>query len=303
MTPIDSRAWGLLLALASVWGASFLSIRIALDQIGPLWVVAHRTGWAVLALGAWLIATRMPFPRGPAWPALAVMGLLNNMIPFGLMAWGQQHIPTGLTSIFNAATAVFGALVAGLLLSDERLDRRRAIGIALGFAGVVVAIGADALAQFDIRSLAQLAVLGGALSYAFAGAWGRTRLQGQGPAAAAFGMLACSAVMSLPLAWWVEGPPELSLTPRSWAAIAYFAIAATAGAYLIYFRLLARVGSGGVMLVTLLIPPISIALGAIVLDERLSPQAYAGFALLALGLAVIDGRALAWARARTTPAP
>ena len=290
---LTARAWAELILLSAIWGGSFLAIRVALDEIGPLTVVAHRVGWAALALWAVVLASRAPLPRDPrVWGAFAVMGLLNNLIPFGLMAWGQLHIPTGLTSILNAATAIWGVMVASLVFADERLTPRRAAGVALGFAGVVTAIGWRALAELDVRSLAQLAVLAGTLSYAFAGAWARVRLSGLRPEVAAAGMLTASAAMALPLAWGLEGRPSLALAPVTWGAIAYTALAATAVAYLLYYRVLASAGAGNLLLCTLMIPPVAIVLGAVVLGEALRPAAHGGFALLALGLVVLDGRLL-----------
>lgn len=282
-----------MLLLALIWGGSFLSIRVALDEIGFVTSVAHRVFWAAVVL--WLVVGlhRLPLPRNPrVWGAFLVMGLLNNVIPFSLMAWGQLHIETGLTSILNAATAIFGVLVAALVFSDERLTLRRGIGVALGFFGVVTAIGLDALAQFDLRSLAQLAVLGGALSYALAGAWARVTLAGLAPQVAAAGMLTASALVMVPAAIWLEGWPSADLAPRTYLAIAYYAIIATALAYLLYYRVLAMAGSGNLMICTLLVAPVAILLGAVVLGEALRPQAYLGFGLLALGLMVLDGRVL-----------
>ena len=288
---ISARAWGLMALLAVLWGAVFLSVRIALDEIPPMTVVAHRVGWASVVLWAYVFARRMPLPRGArVWIGFAGMGLLNNVIPFSLMAWGQLYIPSGLTSIFNATTAIFGVLVASLLLADERLTRRKAIGVVIGFAGVVMAIGADSLREFDITSLAQLAVLAGTLSYAFAGVWARKMLGGLAPQVAAAGMLTASTLIMVPLAWYFEGPIRLDLTPRTLMALAYASLGATALAYLLYYRVLTLAGCGNLMLVTLLIAPIAIVLGALVLGETLPPNAYSGFALLALGLVIIDGR-------------
>ena len=288
---ISTQSWGLLALLALIWGASFLSIRIALDEVPPLTAVAHRVGWATLVLWVYVLVRKLPLPRGPhIWIGFLGMGLLNNAIPFSLMAWGQLYIPSGLTSIFNATTAVFGVLVAAIFLSDERLSPRKAVGIAVGFAGVATAIGLQNLRDFDITSLAQLAVLAGTLSYALAGVWARKRLSGLEPQVAAAGMLTASALMMIPLAWIVDGPIRLDLQPRTIAAIAYYAICATALAYLLYYKVLSLAGSGNLMLVTLLVAPVAILLGALVLGETLSPNAYKGFALLALGLVIIDGR-------------
>lgn len=296
---ISARAWVELLLLALIWGASFLAIRLSLDAVSVVTSVAHRVVWAAVILWAYVWIARLPIPRDPKiWAALLVMGMLNNVIPFMLMAWGQLQIPTGLTSVFNAATAVFGALVAGLLLTSERLTLRKSIGIALGFAGVVTAIGVDALTDFDITSLAQLAVIGGTVSYAFAGIWARTRLQGLTPQVAAAGMLTGSALVVAPLALWLDGVPRIDLGWKAWAAIGYYVVFATAGAYLLYYRLIAMAGAANTMLVTLLIPPVSILLGALVLGEVLSANVFWGLGLLAAGLLTIDGRILTWIRAK-----
>ncbi len=290
---ISPRAWAELTILSLIWGASFLSIRIALNEIGPLTAVAHRTVWAMLILWTYVIAARLPLPKTPRiWGAFLVMGLLNNVIPFSLMAWGQLHIETGLTSILNAATAIFGVIAAALFFADERLTARKAIGVTLGFFGVATAIGLSALTQFDIRSLGQLAVIGGTISYALAGVWARKMLGGLTPQMAAAGMLTGSSLITLPAAWIIEGPINLQLTPQTWAAIAYYAIIATAVAYLLYYRVLAMAGSGNLMLCTLLVAPVAIILGALVLGEALPLRAYAGFGLLALGLIILDGRLL-----------
>lgn len=288
---ISSRAWAEMLLLAAIWGASFVSIRIALDEIGPMTAVAHRVGWAMLALWGAVVLMRLPLPRNPrVWLCFLVMGLLNNVIPFGLMAWGQLHIESGLTSILNAATAIFGVITASLFFADERITLRKGIGVTLGFAGVATAIGLENLRDFDIRSLAQLAVIGGTVSYALASVWARKQLSDQPPQVAAAGMVTGATVIMLPLAWIVEGPLTLDLAPRTYGAIGYYALLGTALAYLLYYRVLGMAGSGNLMLVTLMIPPFGIVLGAIILNEALRPAAYAGFALLALGLLVLDGR-------------
>ncbi len=288
---MSNAAWGLLLLLGLIWGGSFFSIAIALREVGVLTSVTHRVGWAALVLWAVVAMRGHPLPRSPrVWIGFAGMGLLNNVIPFTLMAWGQTRIETGLVSILNATTAIFGVLVAAALLADERLTARRALGAALGLAGVATIMGWQALASFDPRNLAQLAVLAGTLSYAFAGVWARVMLKGLPPEMAAAGMLTASTLVMLPLGWAVEGSPFVALSGSGFAAIGYYAVVATALAYLLYYRILAMAGSGNLILVTLLIPAVAITLGALFLGESLSPRAFAGLALIALGLVTIDGR-------------
>ncbi len=290
---LSSRAWFELALLSAIWGASFLSIRVALDEIPVMTAVAHRVFWAALILWLYVLLRRLPVPRtARIWGACLVMGLLNNAIPFTLMAWGQLYIETGLTSIFNAATAIFGVLVAAIVFTDERLTLNRIIGVLIGFAGVTVAIGIENLTQFDIRSMAQLAVLLGTVSYALAGSWARATMSGLAPQVAAAGMLTGSTLIMVPLAFFIDGAPQLALQTDTILAVGYYAIIATAGAYLLYYRVLAMAGSGNLMLCTLLIVPVAITLGVLVRGETLSPQALAGFALLAQGLLILDGRIL-----------
>ncbi len=288
---ITPRTWSEMAALSLIWGGSFLAIRIALDEIPVFSSVAHRVLWAALALWIVVLVRRLPVPRClHVWTAFFVMGCLNNVVPFGLMAWGQLHIETGLTAILNAATAIWGVLVAALVFPDERLTTHRLLGVLLGFFGVATAVGVDAFAGLDLRSMAQIAVILGTLSYALAGSWARARLRGVPPLVSAAGMLTASSVIMVPIAWIVDGPLSLDMSARTWGAVGYYALVSTALAYLLYYRILASAGAGNLLLVTLMVAPVAIVLGAVVRDEALSPNAYAGFALLALGLLILDGR-------------
>ncbi len=287
---LTPRAWAELMLLGLIWGASFLSIKIALHEVPVLTSVLYRCGLAAIILWSVVFARRLPLPPfGRIWGDFLVMGLLNNTLPFVLMAWGQLHIESGLTSILNATTALFGVLMAALFFADERLTIRRITGVCFGFLGVCLAIGVDSFANFDLRSGAQIAVLLGTLSYALAAVWARSRLAGLPPLVAAAGMLSASALMLLPVTLLIDGPPKADLPLMTWGAILYYAVFATAGAYLLYYRVLGMAGSGNLMLVTLIIPPVAILLGAWILDESLGKHAYAGFGLLCLGLLTLNG--------------
>jgi drug/metabolite transporter (DMT)-like permease len=226
------------------------------------------------------------------WGAYLVMGGLNNALPFSLIFWGQSQIEGGLASILNGTAAVFGAVGAGLLLADERLTARKIGGAALGLLGVAVVIGPDAARDLDLRSLAQLAVIAAALSYAFAGVWARKYLDGQPAQMNALGMLTGSTVLMIPIAIMVDGVPRMDLAAGTWAALIALAVLSTSCAYLLYFAILRRAGAANLMLVTLLIPPFAIGLGAAFLNESLKPWAYLGLAIITAGIALTDGRAL-----------
>ncbi|MGB8814542.1 MAG: DMT family transporter, partial [Paracoccaceae bacterium] len=193
-------------------------------------------------------------------------------------------------AILNASTAIFGVLVAAIVFRDERLTGRRMIGVCLGFTGVVVIIGYDALSSFNLTSLSQLALIAASISYGFAASWARVRLSGLPPQVAAAGMLTGAALIMLPTALIHDGIPTLNHPPQILFALAYLAAISTALAFLLYYRVLAMAGAGNLSLVTLLVAPVAVVLGALVLQETLPLRAFAGFALLALGLLVIDGR-------------
>ena len=295
-TSLSTRAWAELLLLAAIWGGSFLSIRVTLDQVPVLTSVAFRVGGAVLALWLYVAARRLPVPRDPRlWAGFLTMGILNNVVPFTLITWGEQHIPSGLAAILNGATAIFGVLIAALVFSDERLGPRRAFGVLLGFIGVATAVGLEALRDFDLTSAGQLAVLGAALSYGVSAAFARgvlSRLSpGLSPQVTAAGMLTGSSAVLIPMALIIDGAPSLRYDAATWAAIAYLALAASAWAYLLYYRVLTMAGAGNLSLVTLLVSPVAIVLGWAVLGETLPPHALAGFGLIAAGMVVLDGRA------------
>ena len=163
----------------------------------------------------------------------------------------------------------------------------------MAFIGVCVIIGLDALRNFNIQSLAQMAVIGACISYAFAAVWGRAKIKGLHPIMAATGMLTGACLIIIPMALFVDGMPSLMLNLTTTASIAFLAIPATALAYLLYYRALRLAGSANLSLVTLLVPPMAVFWGWLVLDEQLSPSAYVGFALIAFGMMIIDGRLFA----------
>ena len=296
---ISLRTWVDMILLALIWGAIFLVIEFALKELTPFWAVAHRVFWAAPVLWFVVYARGRAMPRAAsAWAGFFVMGALNNAIPFSLITWGQTEIESGLASILNGTTAFFGMVVAAAFLADERLTARKSIGVVLGVIGVAVIMGLDTLGGLDPRALGQLAILGAAISYAFAGVWARLRLTGMKPEIAAAGMLTCSAGQMLAIALVAEGPPLLALTTTTIGAIAYMSLLGTAAAYLLFYRILASAGSGNLMLVTVVMPPISVLLGWAVLGERLSATDLIGCALILIGLMIVDGKLLKWVAGR-----
>lgn len=289
---MSAKDWTRLLILSVLWGGSFFFVEIALTGLPTLSVVWGRVAFGAGFLALALLASRTAFPRGAAvWRALIGMGILNNVIPFTLFAVAQGQISGAMASILNATTPLWGVMLAHLL-TDEKITVAKAAGLACGFAGVVVMLGGTA--SGDVW--ASLACLAAALSYGFAGIWGR-RFRGLGvpPLATAFGQVASSTLLLTPIWLWRDQPWSLPLPslPVIGAVLAIAALS-TALAYLIYFRLLASAGPTNLLLVTFLIPVSAGLLGVMFLHESLQIRQLAGFGLIAAGLAAIDGRILKW---------
>lgn len=299
MGPVE---WGLLLLLALLWSGSFFFSKIAVGELPPLTVVLCRVALAALALNAVVLLRGRRMPSDTRlWGAFVLMGLLNNAIPFSLIFWGQTQIASGLASILNATTPLFTVLVAHAATTDEKLTAPRVLGVLAGLAGVAVMIGPGALAGGG-DTLAKVAVLGAALSYAFAAIWGR-RFHGLSPTITAAGQLTASTLAMTPVVLLADRPWALTLpSTRVIWALATLALVSTAAGYIVYFALLARAGATNVLLVTLLIPPSAMLLGALFLAERIASREIAGLVFIAAGLAAIDGRLLAWTRGRA-PSP
>jgi len=288
MGPLE---WFLLIVLSVLWGGSFFFGEVVLTELQPFTLVLGRVSIAAVALNVMVRATGHRMPISPAmWAAFLVMGLLNNLIPFSLIFWGQTQISGSLAAILNATTPVWTVLLAHFLTVDERLTPNRLAGVFFGLIGVAVMIGPDALQGLGINVLAQLAVVGAAISYAFAGIFGK-RFRGTPPIVTAAGQITGTTVMMVPIALLVDKPwllpwPGLNV----WGALLGLALLSTALAYIIYFRLLSTAGATNLLLVTFLIPVSAILLGTIILNEQLDVRHFAGMGLIGLGLMAIDGR-------------
>jgi drug/metabolite transporter (DMT)-like permease len=287
--------WTILLVLALIWGGAFMFIGVAVRHVHPLTYVWLRLSIAALAMLLFLKAKGQPLglPR-EVWGSMLLLALLNNALPFSLFGWGQTHIASGLASILNATTPIWGVVVAHLFTHDERMTPRKIAGVLLGFGGVATMIGPTLLANVGADALAQLACITASLSYALAAVWARRfRRMGLSPMSVTTGQLAAGALMMLPVALIFDRPWTQPLPPlTAIGAITALALLCTAFGYVLYFRLIDRAGAINALLVTLLVPPVAILLGALFLSEQLAAQDFLGLGLIALGLAAIDGRLL-----------
>ena len=295
-TVMDKNDWAILVTLAVIWGGAFLFIGVAVRHVHPITYVWARLSFAAIAMWIFLKARREPLglPR-EAWSSMLLLALLNNALPFTLFGWGQTHIASGLAAILNATTPIWGVIVAHLFTHDERMSPRKLVGVVLGFGGVAMMIGPALLTDIGTDGLAQLACITASFSYALAAVWARRfKRLGLSPMSVTTGQLTAGALMMLPLALLVDQPWTQPLPPlTAIGAIIALALLCTALGYVLYFRLIESAGATNALLVTLLVPPVAILLGALFLSETLAPHDFLGLALIALGLAAIDGRLVA----------
>jgi len=292
--------WAILLFLALIWGAAFFFIHIAVTHVAPLTYVWLRLTIAAAGLLAWMRwkGEKLSLPL-PVWGAMLLLALLNNVVPFALFGWAQQHIASGLASILNATTPIWGVVVAHIATSDEKMTPAKLIGVTIGFVGVATMIGPDLLTSGE-SLLPQLACIAASLCYALAGVWARRfKPMGLKPLKVATAQLLVGALIMTPVSLtvgepWIGGSPSLAAL----GSIAALALVCTALGYVLYFRLIDSAGATNATLVTLLVPPTAILLGALFLGEMLTSGQFMGFAFTALGLAVIDGRLFAAVRRR-----
>ncbi len=291
---MTAREWGLLALLSLLWGGSYFFVGVAVREIPPLTLVTLRVGLAAALLWAGAPILGVALPRGgKAIAALAVLGFGNNALPFALITWSQTRLPGGLASILVAATPLFTVLAAHLLTAEEKLSGLKLFGTVAGMACVAWLIGPDLLwGGAANNAWAELPVLAAAVSYALSAIYARRMPSfGLKPIDVVAGQATAATVFLAPLALAIDRPWTIAM-PGEAAIASVLGIAAlsTALAFVVYFRILAGAGATNVLLVTLLTPATAVVLGAVFLHERLAAQQFIGFAMIALGLAFIDGR-------------
>jgi drug/metabolite transporter (DMT)-like permease len=280
----------MLLLLAAVWGASYLFIKVAVEDIAPAPMMAARTLIAAAVLLTYIVArfgrARAFEELRGAWRQCLVLGVLNAALPFWLIAWGEQHIDSGLAAVVQASVPIFNALLVLKFLPHERLSATRAFGLGVGLLGVAVVTGIHPEGG-SLAVLGALAVVGSSLSYASAGVYGQRAVHGTpGPVLATGSMLAAGLIL-LPFALFQlpHSMPSLEAT----ASLLALALLGTALAQLVLFRMLALHGSSRLSLVTYLMPGFALLYGAVLLDEEITPTILVGLGLILGGVALASG--------------
>ena len=293
---MSNKAWFFLLFLSLIWGGSFYFIGEGVKSVPPLTLVFYRIFFAGLALYLVFLWRRRRLPKtSDFWIKVAVMALLNNIIPFTLIAWGQQTISGGLASILNSNTAFAAVFLTAVFIPSEKLEIRRIIGTLIGIYGVTIVTGFDVLKELTITSLSQLAVLLASLSYALGSVWGQIQLSVYEPKDIACGTLLIGSLISSPFVILTNGIPNLAAFDLKFILILFgLSIAGTAVAYVVYFRILELAGAANLMLVTIIVPVFAILIDVFLLEKWISMQIFFGFIVISFGLLLIDGRIL-WA--------
>ncbi|MFZ1476223.1 MAG: DMT family transporter [Sphingorhabdus sp.] len=293
---LDATGWGLIAILSILWGGAFFLIEVGLRSYSPNILVFMRLALAVPPM--WIVMRLMGerLPTDPkSWALLMVVGALNCALPFILFFWGQQYLDSGYASILNATTPIWGVVVAHFMTHDEKATPARIVGVLVGMAGIIVMVGPDAMKGLSNNLLAQIACIISTLFYSFAAIYGRRLSQTQmTPMVVATGQTAMAALFMLPVVLLFDQPWAMAM-PRLDSTLAgvTLALLSTALAYILYFRLIDRAGASNAQLVAFLMPILAVILGIAFLGESLSGGQIAGAGLIAIGLAILDGRLVA----------
>jgi drug/metabolite transporter (DMT)-like permease len=284
----SAKALGVLVALGCIWGSSFLFIKIIVDETGPVEVATGRLVIGALTIGSFVAFRRMPVRWTPGLLVkVAVLALVANIAPFALIAWGEEHIESGMASVLNSTMPIFTAVFAAAVLPEERFSAPRVAGLTLGFVGVIVLTSDEGLDVTDSGVLGQLAVIGASACYAVGSVVSRTLLRTTEPIGLSALQVTAGTVLCLPILFAVSGVPDYSLSAEAWLSLLALGAGSTGIAYVMYLWLIEETGSVRASLVTYIIPVVGLFLGWAVLDESIGLNTLLGSALIIGGVAMV----------------
>jgi len=288
---MKSKDWFFIILLGTLWGSSFFFIEFLLEMLSPFLIVYLRVALAAILLLFILFIKQVKVSLNVSLIFnLFIMAMLNNVLPFLLIAYGQQSVTGGLASILNANTSLLTILIAALLIPGEKLSFNRAGGAIVGICGVIVAVGYENIFQIYENNLGKYLILLATLSYALAGVWAKLRLDGVPALIAATGMLSASAIILTPFAFFYNFDELANLSLSAFSMSALFAILCSVLAYIIYFKILESAGAGNLLICTVIIPPSAILLNSLFLNQAVSQSELIGLLIILVGLIVLDGR-------------
>jgi drug/metabolite transporter (DMT)-like permease len=285
----QSQATILLLALGCTWGASFLFIEVLLDDISPIEIVAGRLALGAVAVVGYMLIRRLTLQWTPSLIARMVpIAILGNILPFALISWGQESVDSGLASVLNATVPLSTAAIGAVFLTEERFTAGRILGLALGFAGIIVLTGDDVLDITDSAVQGQLAIVAAGVCYAGSSTYSRTLLRTFDPASLSALQLTMATVIAVPLVFLIEGSPSYaSMDLDATAALLALGLGGTGLAYIVYLWLIEHTGTVRASLVTYIVPVVALFLGWLVLDETIGVNVLLGAALIIIGVATV----------------
>ena len=297
---MNNKTWLLVILLGFIWGSSFLFTEILLNYINPVLIVFFRVSLASIILIIYvLFFTNLKFNLSKEiLLTFFTMGLLNNVIPFLLIAYAQETITGGLASILNANTSFFTIFLASLFLKDEKLTSYRLLGILIGIIGVVVIVGFENLSEFKNFNFGIVLMLFSCLSYSFAGIFAKTKLTNIHPTISATGMLSMSTIILFPFIIIYNGNELININSTVLYYSCMFAFICSVLAYFLYFKILETNGAGNLLICTIIIPPSSILLNAFFINEIIKIYELIGLIIITLGLIILDGRIINYIKNR-----
>ena len=288
---MSNRDWFLIISLGILWGASFLFVEVLLDLINPFLIVYFRVSIAsiILVLFLYLSKTKFKFSNKIIYN-LFIMALLNNVVPFLMIAYGQQTTTGGLASILNANTSLITILLASMFISYEKLTVNRLFGVLVGLFGIIIALGYESFLTIYDNSYGKFLILLATVSYAFAGIWAKLKLSDLPPLISATGMLTFSTVILSPFAavFYYDDIINLNFPIIFYSVM--FAILCSVIAYFLYFKILEKTGAGNLLICTIIIPPASIILNSLILEQVIAISELIGLMIITVGLIILDGR-------------
>ena len=297
---MNNKTWLLVILLGFIWGSSFLFTEILLNYINPVLIVFFRVSLASIILIIYvLFFTNLKFNLSKEiLLTFFTMGLLNNVIPFLLIAFAQETITGGLASILNANTSFFTIFLASLFLKDEKLTSHRLLGIIIGIIGVIVIVGFENLSELKNYNFGIVLMLFSCLSYSFAGIFAKTKLTNIHPTISATGMLSMSTIILFPIIVIYNGNELININSTVLYYSCMFALICSVLAYFLYFKILETNGAGNLLICTIIIPPSSILLNAFFINEIIKIYELIGLIIITLGLIILDGRIINYIKKR-----
>lgn len=288
--PTAARDLALLLLLSTLWGTSYTFIKIGVETIPPVTLIAARTAIAGAILLAIIRMRGLKMPRDRRnWRNFAIQALLNSVVPFTLIAWAEQTVDAGLAVILNSTTPIFAFLLTALVTRHEAVNARKLFGVAAGIVGICLIIGLEAIGGLGQGLVAQLSIVAATISYAVAAIFSKN-FRGLDPMMPAAGSMVCGAAMLIPVSLMVDRPWALAPSADSLLALLGLSVFSTAIAFVIYFRLMQTLGSVGTTAQAYLRVPIGVAIGVLFLGEALAPTVWVGLLFVLAGVVAMTLR-------------